>query len=218
MDFLGLLYRGATHGGSDPSQPSYCGAYHRQRAERAVDAAVGVGPRRSPRSSRERCREIFAQRSHGHPDGGRLPADVRAADRTQGRASVEGVGRWLTRLSASTSSSTASTSFRREARCAPGGRLPRRGARHRPAPARVDPVDQMKEQRQRGQERTILRQVREQHRMVLLSPQPVLQIGPPPVEELLGRGLAPSARAGLWCRGGTSCSLSFRTCFHPVTS
>ena len=50
-------------------------------------------------------------------------------------------------------------------------------------------VDQMKEQRQRGQERTILRQVREQHRMVLLGPQPVLQIGPPPVEELLGLGL-----------------------------
>jgi len=33
---------------------------------------------------------------------------------------------------------------------APGGRLRRRGSRHRPAPARVDPVDQMKEQRQRG--------------------------------------------------------------------
>src|SRR5713226_4400786 len=45
---------------------------------------------------------------HGHPDGGRLPAGVRAADRTQGRASVEGGGRWLTRLSASTSSSTSS--------------------------------------------------------------------------------------------------------------
>src|SRR5712692_9853596 len=55
--------------------------------------------------------------------------------------------------------------------------------------ARVDPVDQMKEQCQRGQERTILRQVREQHRMVLLGPQPVLQLGPPPVEEFLGRGI-----------------------------
>ena len=39
--------RGATHGGSDPSQPSYCGAYHRQRVGRAVDAAVGAGPRRA---------------------------------------------------------------------------------------------------------------------------------------------------------------------------
>ena len=60
---------------------------------------------------------------------------------------------------------------------APGDRPLRRGARDRPARARLDAVDQVHDQRERRQQRAILRAVRKQHRMVLLGAQRPFESG-----------------------------------------
>ncbi len=77
---------------------------------------------------------------------------------------------------------------------APGDRPRRRRTRDRPRRPAVDAVDQMNEQRERRHQRAILRDVREQHRMVLLRTKGLLEISPPRVEEFLGLGLEAQER------------------------
>ena len=74
---------------------------------KGLEESGGGGPEGAGAQPRAMSRDLRSALL-GRPDGGRLPAGVRAADRTQGRASVEGGGRWLKRLSASTTSSTSS--------------------------------------------------------------------------------------------------------------
>jgi hypothetical protein len=69
-----------------------------------------------------------------------------------------------------------------------------RHARHGPADARVHAVNHMQDQRERGHQRAVLRQVRQQHRMVVLGPQPLLKPRPPAIEELLRRGIEAQER------------------------
>jgi hypothetical protein len=77
---------------------------------------------------------------------------------------------------------------------APGRRALGRHARHRSADARIDAVNQMQDQRERGHQRAVLRQVGQQHRMVVLGAQPLLELGPPAIEELLRRGIESQER------------------------
>jgi hypothetical protein len=76
---------------------------------------------------------------------------------------------------------------------APGRRTLSGRVRHGPADARVDAVNHMQDQRERGHQRALLRQVRQQHRMVVLGP-PLLEVGPPAIEALLPRGFEAQER------------------------
>jgi hypothetical protein len=86
-----------------------------------------------------------------------------------------------------------------------------RHARHGPADARVHAVNHMQDQRERGHQRAVLRQVRQRHRMVVLGPQPLFEVGPPAIEALLPRGIEAQERHFLGGQLLGSGSMSFIT-------
>src|SRR5262249_5813831 len=71
---------------------------------------------------------------------------------------------------------------------APSRCLLSRRARDGPPRAAVDPVDEMDDERERGQETAVLREVRDDHGMVVVTAKLRLELSSPDVEELLRVG------------------------------